>query len=52
MIDPSDTCDLFARAGFDEVFRTVSDSIQDRNKAAGVYWVWLVLRVAEGKNAE
>ncbi len=51
-VDPSATAELFADAGFEETFRTKTDSIQDGNRAAGVYWVWLVLRTPGGENAE
>lgn len=51
-IDPDETSDLFAGAGFGEVFRTVSESIQNANRAAGVQWVWLVLRAGGDGYAE
>jgi len=43
-IDPSATSELFASAGFGEIFRASSQSIQAQNRAAGVHWVWLMLR--------
>ncbi len=43
-IDPSETAGLFAEAGFEEIFCVASQSIQAENRAAGVHWVWLVLR--------
>ena len=46
-IDPSATSELFASAGFEEVFRASSQSIQEGNRAAGVHWVWLVMLAGE-----
>ena len=51
-VDPDRTARLLIGAGFDEIFRATSEAIQDGNKAAGVYWVWLVFRVPGGGHAE
>ena len=51
-IDPDETADLFANEGFDELFRTVTDSIGGWNRAAGVTWVWLVLQAPGESDAE
>ena len=51
-IDPDLTADHFDGSGFQEIFRSVTDSIQETNRAAGVRWVWLVLRARGGGHAE
>jgi len=42
---PEDTIDLATEAGFRLLRRQQAESMQAQNRAAGVYWTWLALRL-------
>ena len=50
--DPSATAQVFAEVGFQTAFQATAESIQEGNRAAGVYWAWLVLQAPGDSDAE
>lgn len=44
-VQPEDTIELATEAGFQLLRKQRAESMQPQNRAAGVYWTWLALRL-------